>query len=284
VSFSEIEKFIDTPVKWYSSGMYVRLAFSVAAHLEPEVLIMDEVLAVGDAAFQQKCLDKMRDIRRQGRTIFFVSHNMPAVTRLCKRVILLDKGSIISDGPAQKIVGDYLSASWNVAAEREWNDAQAAPGNEIVRLRRVRVRTESGDTTASIEISNPVGIEMVYEVLRSGHVLTPHIDFFNEDGAHLFAVEDVSQKWRRTPREAGLYTSVMWLPGNYLAEGNVLVCASIITRFPVAAIHVDERNVAAFQVIDNLQGGTARGDRVGTVPGIVRPLLNWTTHYHVSDV
>src|SRR6266705_277919 len=101
VSFSEIEKFIETPVKWYSSGMYVRLAFSVAAHLEPEVLMMDEVLAVGDAAFQQKCLDKMREIRQQGRTIFFVSHDMPAITRLCQRAILLDRGAIVADGPPQ---------------------------------------------------------------------------------------------------------------------------------------------------------------------------------------
>ncbi|HYP02596.1 MAG TPA: ABC transporter ATP-binding protein, partial [Pyrinomonadaceae bacterium] len=104
VAFSELEKFIDTPVKRYSSGMYVRLAFSVAAHLEPEVLIMDEVLAVGDAAFQQKCLDKMHAIRQHGRTIFFVSHSMPAVTRLCRRVILLHEGRIVSEGEAQEVV------------------------------------------------------------------------------------------------------------------------------------------------------------------------------------
>ncbi len=109
VSFSEIEKFIETPVKWYSSGMYVRLAFSVAAHLEPEVLMMDEVLAVGDAAFQQKCLDKMREIRQQGRTIFFVSHDMPAITRLCQRAILLDRGAIVADGPPQQVVDEYLN-------------------------------------------------------------------------------------------------------------------------------------------------------------------------------
>src|SRR5204862_7535743 len=103
VAFSELEKFIETPVKFYSSGMYVRLAFSVAAHLEPEVLIMDEVLAVGDAAFQQKCLDKMHEIRQQGRTIFFVSHNMPAVTRLCKRVLLMQQGQIVHEGDARHV-------------------------------------------------------------------------------------------------------------------------------------------------------------------------------------
>src|SRR5919205_4434128 len=118
VAFSELEKFIETPVKFYSSGMYVRLAFSVAAHLEPEILIMDEVLAVGDAAFQQKCLDKMRDIRLQGRTIFFVSHDLPAVVRLCRRVVLLEGGRVAAEGAAQEIVGEYLSANWQAGAER----------------------------------------------------------------------------------------------------------------------------------------------------------------------
>src|SRR5205823_3047947 len=138
VAFSEVEQFIETPVKWYSSGMYVRLAFSVAAHLEPEILIMDEVLAVGDAAFQQKCLDKLHEIRQQGRTIFFVSHSMPAVTRLCKRALLMRQGEIVADGDARAVVNTYLSSSWNVGAERRWTDTDA-PGDAVVRLRRVRV-------------------------------------------------------------------------------------------------------------------------------------------------
>ncbi|PYS79823.1 MAG: ABC transporter ATP-binding protein, partial [Acidobacteria bacterium] len=135
VVFSELEKFIETPVKFYSSGMYVRLAFSVAAHLEPEILIMDEVLAVGDAAFQQKCLDKMRDIRGRGHTIFFVSHNLPAVTRLCKRVVLLERGRVVADGAAQEVVNRYLNSSWKAGAEREWTEHGEAPGDSVVRLR-----------------------------------------------------------------------------------------------------------------------------------------------------
>lgn len=106
VAFSELEQFIDTPVKYYSSGMYLRLAFSVAVHLDAEILTMDEVLAVGDVSFQQKCLNKIHEIRQQGRTILFVSHSMPAISRLCKRVIWLDKGRIISDGPANEVVND----------------------------------------------------------------------------------------------------------------------------------------------------------------------------------
>src|SRR5437588_6981845 len=151
VAFSELEKFIETPVKFYSSGMYVRLAFSVAAHLEPEILIMDEVLAVGDAAFQQKCLDKMHEIRQQGRTIFFVSHNMPAVTRLCRRVLLMQQGQITADGAAQEVVNTYLSSSWNIGAERVWTNEEA-PGNAVVRLRRVRACNEAGETTAVADI------------------------------------------------------------------------------------------------------------------------------------
>lgn len=282
VSFSEIEKFIDTPVKWYSSGMYVRLAFSVAAHLEPEVLIMDEVLAVGDAAFQQKCLDKMHEIRQQGRTIFFVSHNMPAVTRLCKRVILLDQGTITSDGPARMVVDAYLSSSWSVGAEREWRDSSEAPGNEIVRLRRARVRTEEGETTAAINIQRPVGIEITYEVLQPGYALSPGVDVYNEEGVQLFSAHDTGPEWRRRPRAVGAYTSTAWIPGNLLAEGNLLVHVSVMSHSPATILHVHERNVIAFQVIDTQHGDSARGDYVGPIGGVMRPLLKWTTDLGAS--
>ena len=282
VAFSEIEKFIDTPVKWYSSGMYVRLAFSVAAHLEPEILIMDEVLAVGDAAFQQKCLDKMHDIRQQGRTIFFVSHNMPAVTRLCKRVILLDQGSVVSDGPAQQVVNDYLRASWNIGAERVWNDLQQAPGNKVVRLRRARVRTEEGQTIAAINIRRPVGIEITYEVLEPDHILSPLVDVYNEEGVHLFSSHDTGWQWRRRPRPVGPYTSTVWIPGNFLAEGNLLVNVSVMSHIPATILHVHERKVVAFQVIDTHEEDSARGDYIGPIAGVVRPLLKWDTHSGVG--
>src|SRR6267378_4472392 len=171
VAFSELEKFIETSVKWYSSGMYVRLAFSVAAHLEPEILMMDEVLAVGDAAFQQKCLNKMHEIRQQGRTILFVSHDMAAITRLCKRVVLLEKGRVTCDGGPREVVQHYLSSSLKTGAAREWTNATEAPGDEVVRLRRVRVRAETGETISVVDIRKPFGIELSYEVLQEGHVL-----------------------------------------------------------------------------------------------------------------
>jgi lipopolysaccharide transport system ATP-binding protein len=285
VAFSEIEKFIETPVKFYSSGMYVRLAFSVAAHLEPEILMMDEVLAVGDAAFQQKCLDKMHDIRQQGRTIFFVSHNMPAVTRLCKRVVLLEGGQIVSDGAAQKVVNDYLSASWSVGAERVWDDASEAPGNEIVRLRRARVRTREGETIAVVDIRHSFGIEITYEVREVGHVLLPVVDLSNEEGVHLFSAHDTGADWRRRPRPAGIYTSTVWIPGNLLAEGNLLVHVSMMSHEPATVLHARERNAVAFQIVDaGVEAGeAARGDLVGPIPGVVRPLLPWTTEVRTSE-
>jgi len=141
VAFSEIEKFLDTPVKFYSSGMYVRLAFSVAAHLEPEILLVDEVLAVGDAAFQKRCLGKMNEVGKEGRTVFFVSHSMPAITRLCERVILLDGGRLLQDGRSHQIVSTYLNSGRGTTCQREWVDQTMAPGGDVACLRAVRMRS-----------------------------------------------------------------------------------------------------------------------------------------------
>src|SRR6266566_3817608 len=133
VAFAEIEKFLDTPVKRYSSGMYVRLAFAVAAHLEPEILVIDEVLAVGDAEFQKKCLGKIGDVAKQGRTILFVSHHMPSVVRLSPRTLLLDRGRITDSGTTAEVVGTYLNSGFGLQAEQCSPDPSSAPGNDLVR-------------------------------------------------------------------------------------------------------------------------------------------------------
>jgi lipopolysaccharide transport system ATP-binding protein len=277
VAFSELEKFIETPVKFYSSGMYVRLAFSVAAHLEPEILIMDEVLAVGDAAFQQKCLDKMRDIRREGRTIFFVSHNMPAITRLCRRVIMLEAGEIVADGAAQDVVNRYLNSNWKAGAEREWTEETEAPGDRVVRLRRVRVCDRAGETTAALDIRRPVRVEVTYDVLEDGHVLVPVVELYNEEGTEVFTTHDTGEEWRRRERMRGRYVSAVNVPGNLLAEGSLIAHVSIMSHFPSTILHAHETNAVAFQVVDGEGEGSARGDYVGPMPGVVRPLLEWTT-------
>ena len=141
VAFAEVDKFIDTPVKHYSTGMYLRLAFAVAAHLEPEILIVDEVLAVGDANFQKKCLNKMDTVGKQGRTVLFVSHNMMAITRLCERAILLEDGKVLADGPAHEVVSEYMNSGLRIGPVREWAERMKAPGGAVVRLLAVRVRT-----------------------------------------------------------------------------------------------------------------------------------------------
>src|SRR6266404_5003094 len=277
VAFSEIEKFIDTPVKWYSSGMYLRLAFSVAVHLDSEVLAMDEVLAVGDVGFQQKCLDKMHEIRNQGRTILFVSHSMAAVTRLCQRVILFDKGQIISDGSPAEVVNSYLGENWHVTAERQWLNSHEQPGNSIVKLVKVRARTDDGVTAESVNIRRPVGIELTYDVLQPGHALIPKVELINEDGVHVFATHDIGERWRRETRLPARYVSTVWIPGNFLSGGNLRVDASVMSHYPETVTHVHVSGVAAFQVLDIGEGQSARGDYRGPIPGAVRPLLNWET-------
>jgi lipopolysaccharide transport system ATP-binding protein len=276
VEFADIARFVDTPVKHYSSGMYLRLGFAVAAHLETEILFVDEVLAVGDARFQKKCLSKMQDVGRQGRTVFFVSHNMPAITRLCERVLLLEEGRLLADGPAHQVVGAYLNAGLGTTAARAWADRSKAPGDEVVRLRAVRVCNAEGQISETFDIRQPVKIEMEYEVLIAGYDLMPHYHLYTDEGIHAFTTLDTSPDWQGRPRPAGRYLSSAWVPGNFLAEGTVFVEVGIVTNEPRVS-RVYERDVVAFQVIDSQDGSTARGRWVGRLGGAVRPLLKWET-------
>ena len=282
VAFSEVEKFIDTPVKRYSSGMFVRLAFAVAAHLEPEILIVDEVLAVGDARFQKKCLSKMEEVGHQGRTVLFVSHNMQSITRLCPRVILLDDGKILKDGPSHEAVSAYLDSGLAASAACEWPDPAEAPGGEVARLRAVRVRAEDGQLAETADIRRPVRVEMEYDVIQSGHVLVPYYDFYNEEGLDVFSTIDLDPAWRGRPRPQGRWISTVLIPGNLLAEGTLFVApglmsvTTLITQF-------QERDVVAFQVVDSHDGDSARGDWIGKVDGVMRPLLNWNTQFNPNE-
>jgi len=278
VSFAEVERYVDTPVKHYSSGMYLRLAFGVAAHLETEILLVDEVLAVGDARFRKKCLNKMEDIGQQGRTVLFVSHNMQSVTRLCRRTILLDEGRVLQDGPSSQVVSAYLNSGFGTTAVREWPDPSKAPAGEVARLRAVRVRTKDGRITDSVDIHKLVGIEMEYDVIQSGHMLLPHFHIYNEQGVHAFSAHDLDPAWRRRPRPIGRWVSTGWIPGNFLSEGTFFVSAEAITLDPPVT-QFYERDAVAFQVLDSEDGDSARGDWTGTMGGVVRPLLKWNTHF-----
>lgn len=262
--------------------MKVRLAFSVVAFLEPEILLVDEVLAVGDASFQRKCLNKMQDVGKHGRTVLFVSHNMPAITRLCERAILLENGRVAQDGPAHEVVGSYLKAGSGTTAVREWHDHRKAPGDNVVKLLAVRVRTEDGQITAAVDIRRPIGIDMEYEVLEPGHVLAPNYHFYNEEGVYVFVASDHDPEWSSRPRPACRYVSTAWIPGNLLSEGNLFLGAAISTMAPVI-VHFYERDVVSFQVIDSLDGDSARGDYAGPIPGVVRPLLKWSTNFQPAN-
>jgi lipopolysaccharide transport system ATP-binding protein len=281
VAFSGVEKFIDTPVKHYSSGMYLRLAFAVAAHLEPEILLVDEVLAVGDAQFQKKCLNKMQDVGHEGRTVLFVSHNMPAIIRLCERTILLDEGKVLLDGPSHQVVTAYLKSGLGTTAVREWPDPAKAPSSDAIRLCAVRVRTEDGLVKDTFDIRHPVGIEMEYDVLKPGHVLLPHYTLHNAEGVLLFVAVDQDPAWRRCPRPAGRYVSTSWIPGNLLAEGMMVVTPAMRTLEP-DSFHFHAPDAVVFQVIDDLDsndGNTARGDYPRALRGAVSPLLRWSTEF-----
>jgi lipopolysaccharide transport system ATP-binding protein len=278
VEFSEIGRFIDTPVKHYSSGMYVKLGFAVAAHMEPDILIVDEVLAVGDGRFQQKCMGKLQDVGRHGQTVIFVSHDVSAVTRLCNRAILLDSGRVAKDGPAHEVVGEYLYGSDSRRPSQEWLDPSTAPRNEIVRMCAVRVRTEEGLVKDSVDLSRPVGVEIEFEVLQPGHVLVPCFGFRNEEGASMFEVHDRDTVWLRRPRPIGRYASTAWIPGNFLSEGTIIVGGGVITEAPFH-LHCDAPEVVAFHVVESADEVSARGDYTGNMLGAVRPLLKWTTKF-----
>ncbi|MGQ0540439.1 MAG: ABC transporter ATP-binding protein [Blastocatellia bacterium] len=277
VAFSEIEKFLDTPVKHYSSGMYMRLAFSVAAHLEPEVLIVDEVLAVGDAAFQKKCLTKMRDVSQSGRTVLFVTHDMSAVTRICDRAIALNKGGIVADGPASDVVREYLSTTLGMRSERTFEDDPQRPENEFVRLQSVRVVDESGATCGSFDIRKKIGIEMTYDVIKPGHILLPNFQVYNQERSHVFTIQDAVSEWMRREKDNGRYVSTGWIPGNLMAEGSFIVNAAIVTYLPNQAVHFNAIDAVSFDVFDPMTGDTARGDFTGRMEGIVRPLVDFET-------
>ena len=281
VDFSGVETFIDTPVKRYSSGMKVRLAFAVAAHLEPEILLIDEVLAVGDARFQKKCLDKMQHVGSQGRTVLFVSHNMRAITRLCPRTILLDSGRLIADDVSHKVVSSYLNSGMGTTAAREWPDMAKAPGDEVVCLCAVRVRTQEGEISDAFDIRRPIGIEMEYEVLKPGHILLPYYSVYNESGVRVMTAVDQAPSWRGRSRPSGRYISTAWIPGNLLAEGTLFVGSAMRTPDPKIN-HFNENDSVAFQVIDSLDGDSARGDFSGRMSGAIRPLLKWDTQFSPS--
>lgn len=286
VAFAEIEKFLDTPVKRYSSGMYVRLAFAVAAQLDPEILLIDEVLAVGDAQFQKKCMGKMEDISRGGRTILFVSHNMASIASLCQRTILLNAGRLEMDDYSQKVIQRYVETGSKVSGEMIWPDPCKAPGNDIVRLHTVRILQDGKNgPTAEVDISKDVFIQIAYWNLVQNAQLFTEIYLKDQVNTLIFAssnhryVSLTDDAWYGKPQPKGLFQSVCRIPGNFLNEG-VYNITAIVGK--AAEQQIVEDCAISFHVYDN---GEMRKEGIfGPWGGVLRPRLAWHTEYIGGDV
>jgi len=268
VAFAEIDKFIDTPVKRYSSGMYVRLAFSVAAHLEPEILLVDEVLAVGDAAFQKKCLGKMGDVAKQGRTVLFVSHSLGAVRSLCGRAILLEEGQKKFDAPVEEVIGSYLFQIESSTGEVLWSpDDEDSPVSPEIRLDAVRLLNSKGRVQSTFGVEQPIQVCVEYEVLKRLSSMRIGIQLLSAIGEVVFATTD-EQAWP-VERPCGNYASVCTIPGNFLNTGQYHIAVAVGVKRQGTLLPL--RNVLIFTVAETTNL-TSSG---GKWPGIVRPDLRW---------
>lgn len=268
VAFAGTEAFLDTPVKRYSSGMQVRLAFAVAAHLEPDILIVDEVLAVGDASFQRKCLGKMADVAGQGRTVLFVSHNMSVVTGLCESGIWLETGRVSAQGPMEDVVRRYLGSDGGGEARFVAPDPSTAPGNQIARLRSVRIADHLGRHVSSVDARHPVFVEIEHAVLER-KPLRVGFQLVSAEGAIIFTTHDADDESRLgVERAPGVYVSRCEIPSGLLKRG--LYFITVVSSIPMVTFNFNVENVVSFSVdlVDNIVGD----NRVG----IITPRLPWS--------
>lgn len=272
VSFAEVEKFLDTPVKRYSSGMYVRLAFSVAAHLEPEILIVDEVLAVGDERFQKKCLGRMEDIGNEGRTVIYVSHQMSTVSSLCNRAILLNKGEIASIGTPSQVIFDYFSGNdKNNSAFINYELENRYIGDEQAQLLEAFITNQQGSLISQAEISEPIEIHMKYRMLVDGLKSVPNFHFYRSDGTCAFVTSNSEQ----VEHKQGEHRATCTLPANFLNDGVYFIGLALTSFEKGVKIHFFQKDALMFNLRDSMQGTVGRIGWTGVIPGSVRPQLSW---------
>ncbi len=278
VAFSEVEKFLDTPVKRYSSGMYVRLAFAVAAHLEPEILIIDEVLAVGDAVFQKKCLGKMGDVAKEGRTVLFVSHNMVAVQGLCKNVIWMDQGQIKEIGPTSTVIGEYLGKNIKATLKRQWDNPKTAPGCDEVRIHHILAHSPSSEPGMALSVNQDIEIEVEFWSLKSKQDLAITLLIRTVEGIVAFTTSTIHNPLLRGRHlDKGLYRSHCRIPANLL-NNNIYNISILVVKNQAKVLFMIEEALA-FEVLDSLE---QRGAYFGKRPGTVAPLLIWEMQ-HIND-
>jgi lipopolysaccharide transport system ATP-binding protein len=275
VAFAEVEKFLDTPVKRYSSGMYVRLAFAVAAHLEPEILVVDEVLAVGDAQFQKKCLGKMENVAQEGRTVIFVSHNMQAIQSLCKTALYLKSGQVVNCGESTFIVNNYLADSSTIKSEMTWAE-ENAPGNEEAKLTAIKVYSDSNHSDIGTYSSREnlfVNLELIINKINPA--LCVGFDLINSEGIVLlrsYQTDLDSNKWISV--EIGKNTFVCKIPASFLNSGIYYICPRIGIHNLYWIVKLDA--IVQFEIIldhgisplwNSLNGKNR--------PGMIAPILAW---------
>ena len=274
VAFAEIEKFLDTPVKRYSSGMYVRLAFAVAAHLEPEILVVDEVLAVGDAAFQKKCLGKMEQAGSEGRTVLFVSHNMAMISSLCDKAIQLENGQLVAQGSSESVIINYATSGRSSPAAADYRSSRRRIGDEFAELLAADIRNERGEAILEIEINKPFSVRMEYQIsIGTDRHFVPNFHFHRADGSCAFIVSSEAKR-HLSGHE---YAAVCFIPPNFMNDGLYSVRLALSSFESGVSVHFDEIGALTFNVRDPIDGVPTRvSGYTGPIPGSVRPLLTWT--------
>ena len=278
VDFSGVEKFIDTPIKRYSTGMQVRLAFAVAAHLEPEILLIDEVLAVGDLEFQKKCMGKMDDVTREGRTVLFVSHNMTTIASLCPRALLLEDGQIAMEGATPDVIGRYVSSVREASGEIVWDDPSEAPQNDEIRLHAVRTMSADRTVTSELDIQEEIILQVLYWNLVEGK--SPHvaITLYDNLGNLVFVSGNLPSEnsefdeWFGAPFPRGLFTTECRIPAELLNRKTYTFGVAVSTSIGRRGVAVEVREVLTFTVHD--RQGNEYWTRWG---GVVHPKLAWST-------
>lgn len=274
VAFAELEEFIDTPVKFYSSGMYVRLAFAVAAHLEPEILLVDEVLAVGDVAFQKKCLGKMDIAAKEGRTVLFVSHNMPTVVRLCPTSIWLDQGRLGSIGETKTVISSYLSSVEPVSNRYVWQGLSSAPGDEYMQLMAVSVLNDDYSPAISLHQDSPFIIRIDYQVLKPMMNANVGFELKTAEGMVVFSSFDADNPdWSGRRRKPGGYISECVISPNLLNKG--LYYLTMLAGIPFLKLCFRVDDIMSLDIKDPLKGTSPVVRNSISREGVILPDLKW---------
>lgn len=268
VAFSGVEKFIDTPVKHYSSGMYVRLAFAVAAHLEPEILIIDEVLAVGDAEFQKKCLGKMKEVAGYGRTVIFVSHNMEAVKSLCERAVFMEHGKILRDGHPAEVIDFYLQKQGGALLEQVF-EYEEAPGNEDVRLRSISIKPKRQDGKPVMTVKSPLEIEMEYWNEKDNVATNLSLHLYAATGECVF---NIITQLPVPVLGKGLQKASCTIPGNLLNTGVFTISVMVVKDTSVPLFNFED--ILTFEIEEERESTNWHGK----FPGFVRPQIDFNIH------